>query len=168
VVVKNRSSTIYYGCCIILENFFNIRLILLAHRIHTFVFCLQSIYYLDTTHMLLVMAEQKNFKKIGLLFLFCLSWQNSLLLQYQAVKRKRAKQKRRWWVRPVNKLRNAQGFYHNLVQELLQSDHEEFFGLYRMWPEQFSLLINLLHPYIKKNSNRTPLPTELRLAVTLL
>jgi len=119
------------------------------------------------THTLLVMAQQKNLKQIGLLFLFYLSWQNSLLLQYQAVKRKRAKQ-RRWWVRPVNKLRNAQGFYHNLVKELLQSDHEEFFGLYRMWPEQFSLLINLLHPHIKKNSIRTPLPTELRLAVTLL
>ncbi|XP_025995448.2 uncharacterized protein LOC105194390 [Solenopsis invicta] len=37
-----------------------------------------------------------------------------------------------------------------------------------MWPEQFNLLVNLLHPHIKKNSIRTPLPSELRLAVTLL
>lgn len=107
-----------------------------------------------------------SLRKIRLFLLFCLSWHNLLLLQWQIIKRRLTK--RRWWVRPVNRLRNAQGFYHNLVQELLQNDHEEFFGLYRMWPEQFNLLVNLLHPYIKKNSIRTPLPTELRLAVTLL
>ncbi|CAL1672465.1 unnamed protein product [Lasius platythorax] len=72
---------------------------------------------------------------------------------------------RRWWIRPVNRLRNAQGFYHNIVQELLQNDNEEFFGLYRMWPEQFKLLV---HPHLQKNSIWTPLPTELRVAVTLL
>ncbi|KYN50486.1 hypothetical protein ALC57_00124 [Trachymyrmex cornetzi] len=45
--------------------------------------------------------------------------------------RRRTTKHRRWWVRPVNRLRNAQGFYHNLVQGLLQNDHEEFFALYR-------------------------------------
>lgn len=113
-----------------------------------------------------IMDLIEDLRTIGL-FLSCLSWHNLLLLQWQAIKKRRTKQ-RRWWVRPVNRLRNAQGFYHNLVQEIIQSDHEEFFELYRMWPEQFNLLVNLVHPHIKKNSIRTPLPTELRLAVTLL
>lgn len=108
-----------------------------------------------------------DLRTIGLFFLSCLSWHNLLLLQWQAIKKRRTKQ-RRWWVRPVNRLWNAQGFYHNLIQELIQSDHEEFFELYRMWPEQFNLLVNLVHPHIKKNSIWTPFPTELRLAVTLL
>lgn len=107
-----------------------------------------------------------NLKKIRLFFLFCLSWHNLLLLQWKLIK-KRTKQ-RRWWVRPVNRQGNAQGFYNTLIQEIIQSDHEEFFELYRIWPEQFTLLVNLLQPYLKKNSIRTPLPTELRLAVTLL
>lgn len=106
-------------------------------------------------------------RRIGHIFLFCLSWHNLLLLQWQVLKRKKAIQ-RRWWIRPVNRLRNCQGFYHNLFQELFQNDHEEFFGLYRMWPEQFELLVNLLRPHLQKNSIRTPLPTELRVAVTLL
>lgn len=71
-------------------------------------------------------------------------------------------------IRPVIRLRTTQGFYHNIIQELLQSDHEEFYGLYRMWPEQFTLLINLLCPHLQKNSIRTPLPSELRVAVTVL
>lgn len=108
-----------------------------------------------------------NLRKIKCFFLFCLSWHNLLLLQLQTMRRKRATQ-RRWWIRPVNRLRNARGFYNNIVQELLQNDHEEFFGLYRMWSEQFKLLVNLLHPLLQKKSIRTPLPTELRVAVTLL
>jgi len=91
-----------------------------------------------------------------------------LLVQWQGFKKRLVRQRRRWWVRPVNKLRDVQGFHHNLIQELMQTDHEEFFQLYRMWPEQFYLLVNLIHPLLKKNSRRTPLPTELRLAVTLL
>ncbi|XP_011060523.1 PREDICTED: uncharacterized protein LOC105149654 [Acromyrmex echinatior] len=59
-------------------------------------------------------------------------------------------------------------FCHNFVQELLQNDYEKFFGAYRMWPEQFDLLVNLLHPHFKKNILKPSLPTELRLAVTLL
>lgn len=108
-----------------------------------------------------------SLRKIKCLFLFCLSWHNLLLLQLQTIRKKKATQ-RRWWIRPVNRLRNARGFYNNIVQELLRNDHEEFFGLYRMWPEQFKLLVNLLHPLLKKKSIRIPLPTELRVAVTLL
>jgi len=108
-----------------------------------------------------------DLRKIKHLFLFCLSWYNFVLLQWQAIRLRRQRQ-RRWWIRSVNRLRNAQGFYHNIVQELLQNDHEEFFVLYRMWPEQFKLLVNLLRPHLQKNSIRTPLPRELRVAVTLL
>ncbi|XP_034236584.1 protein ALP1-like [Thrips palmi] len=76
--------------------------------------------------------------------------------------------RRRWWVRPVNRPRVAHGFYNNLFTELMTTDHEEFFDLFRMSPEQFNLLVNFVHPFLEKHSIRTPLPTKLRLAVTLM
>jgi hypothetical protein len=79
----------------------------------------------------------------------------------------RKKPRRRWWVRPVNKKKDEQGFYSNLIREIYDSDHEEFFDLFRMWPEQFRVLSQLVEPFLRKRSIRTPLPTVLRLAVTL-
>lgn len=76
--------------------------------------------------------------------------------------------RRRWWVRPVNRTRDAKGFYFNLFKELFETDHEEFFGLFRMSPNQFHTLVKLLHSHFKKRSIRTPLPTDLRISVTLL
>ncbi|XP_018371358.1 PREDICTED: uncharacterized protein LOC108766517 [Trachymyrmex cornetzi] len=69
----------------------------------------------------------------------------------------------------MNRKKNTKGFYTNLVKELKQTDHEEFFSLFQMWPEHFDILVDLiqLQPYLIKRSIRTPLPTELRLAVTL-
>ncbi|XP_025266104.1 protein ALP1-like [Camponotus floridanus] len=90
-----------------------------------------------------------------------------MLLEYLLLKRRMLK-RRRWWVRPVNRMRDAQGFYFNLFKELVETDHEEFFGLFRMSPNQFHILVELLHPHLKKRSIRTPLPTDLRVSVTLL
>ncbi|KYN12356.1 hypothetical protein ALC57_15470 [Trachymyrmex cornetzi] len=67
----------------------------------------------------------------------------------------------------MNRKKNTKGFYTNLVKELKQTDHEEFFSLFRMWPEHFDILVDIIQPYLIKRSIRTPLPTELRLAVTL-
>ncbi|XP_071645996.1 uncharacterized protein [Temnothorax longispinosus] len=107
-------------------------------------------------------------RNTGLWHLYLLNWNNLILLQYVLLRRRRRVTHRRWWVRPVNRVRDAQGFYCNLVRELIDTDHEEFFGLFRMSPDQFHLLVVLLHPRLKKRSNRTPLPTDLRVAVTLL
>jgi len=99
---------------------------------------------------------------------FLLIWHQKLNLQYHILKRKRKNSCRRWWVRPVNRKKNAKGFYANLVKELKNTDHEEFFSLFRMWPEHFDILVNLVQPYLIKKSIRPALPTELRLAVTLM
>ncbi|KAK3920528.1 Protein ALP1-like [Frankliniella fusca] len=37
-----------------------------------------------------------------------------------------------------------------------------------MWPEQFRLLVHLVEPHLVKRSIRTPLPTALRVALTLM
>lgn len=105
---------------------------------------------------------------IALVTLFLLVWHEILGLQFRMLKSKMKYSRRRWWVRPVNRKKNAQGFYVNLVKELKTTDHEEFFSLFRMWPEHFNILVNLVQPYLIKRSIRTPLPTELRLAVTLM
>lgn len=52
----------------------------------------------------------------------------------------RGRGRRRWWIRPVNRQREQQGFYHNLISETQLADHEEFFDNLRMWPEQFEFL----------------------------
>lgn len=107
-------------------------------------------------------------RRVLAFFVILLAAQGAILRNYAIWKHCRRLPRRRWWVRPVNRVRNVKGFYHNLVQELLTEDHEEFFSLFRMWPEQFQLLVELVRPHMPKNSIRTPLPTELRVAVTLL
>ena len=109
-----------------------------------------------------------DLRKLGAVFFILLAIHGNMMLNYALWRQMRHRPQRRWWVRPVNRVRNAKGFYHNLVQELLHDDHEEFFSLYRMWPEQFKLLVELVEPYLTKKSIRTPLPTALRVAVTLL
>ena len=105
---------------------------------------------------------------IALVILFLLSWHEILNLRFRILESEKKCSRRRWWVRPANRKKNAKGFYANLVKELKSTDHEEFFSLFRMWPERFNVLVNLVQPYLIKKSNRTPLPTELRLAVTLM
>ncbi|KAJ1525538.1 hypothetical protein ONE63_010343 [Megalurothrips usitatus] len=91
-----------------------------------------------------------------------------MVMQYHFWSQRKRMPRRRWWVRPVNRVRDTKGLYNNLVKELMTDDHEEFFGLYRMWPEQFQVLVDAVHPYLKKNSIRTAIPTKIRVAVTLL
>lgn len=99
---------------------------------------------------------------------FLLMWQQNLVNQAFFLLRKRMSHRRRWWVRPINRLKNEQGFYNNVVKEIYEYDHEEFFKLFRMWPEQFRHLVNLVEPFLVKKSLRTPLPTAMRVALTLM
>lgn len=105
-------------------------------------------------------------REIGILMLFMILWNQLLNVQWYIIQIKQSIV-RRWWVRPVNRNRHTQGFNLNLFRELLISDHEEFFGYTRMWPEQFEFLLNLVRPYLEKRSIRTPLSPRLRLALTL-
>ena len=47
------------------------------------------------------------------------------------------------------------------------TDHEEFFSNVRMWPEQFEWLHDRVGILLEKRSLRQPLPTKLRLGLTL-
>lgn len=106
-----------------------------------------------------------DLRQIGVV-LFMMLWSQFLSIQWRIIQRRRTIG-RRWWVRPVNRRRIDQGFNLNLFRELSISDHEEFFGYTRMWPEQFEFLLNLVHPYLEKRSIRTPLSPRLRLSLTL-
>jgi len=78
------------------------------------------------------------------------------------------KNRRRWWVRHVNKKRLQQGIYNNLFRELYITDEEQFFEYTRMDITQFNYLFSLLQPSLQKqNFIREPLPPRLRLIVTL-
>ncbi|XP_077275716.1 uncharacterized protein LOC143904723 [Temnothorax americanus] len=110
-----------------------------------------------------------DLQKIGIA-LFIMLWSQILNIQWRIIQTRRAtesRSRRRWWVRPVNKRRFDQGFNLNLFRELRISDHEEFFGYTRMWPEQFEFLLSLVHPLLEKHSMRAPLSPRLRLSLTL-
>ncbi|KYN19321.1 hypothetical protein ALC57_08348 [Trachymyrmex cornetzi] len=76
---------------------------------------------------------------------------------------------RRWWVKPhiTRNMRQNFGAHHTLFIYFQMNNHEEFFKLTRMSVEQFDNLNRLLKPKLKKRSRREPLPTEIRIAVTL-
>ncbi|XP_024871913.1 protein ANTAGONIST OF LIKE HETEROCHROMATIN PROTEIN 1-like [Temnothorax curvispinosus] len=100
---------------------------------------------------------------------------SSLLLAWVHIERiriilkKKRKSSRRWWVKPhlTVEMRNNFGAHEKLFAYFKTSDHEELFKFTRMSVEQFDMLHSLLKPKLEKRSHRTPLPTELRLALTL-
>ncbi|KAK3914895.1 Putative nuclease [Frankliniella fusca] len=104
---------------------------------------------------------------VGLLFLM---YNHLQLLKEVESHMGRGRGRRRWWVRPVNRARERQGFYHNLMAETQLADHEEFFANVRMWPEQFEFLHNILRARLERQSTnmREALPSKLRLGLTLM
>ncbi|XP_039303003.1 protein ALP1-like [Solenopsis invicta] len=105
-----------------------------------------------------------DLKKLGLTTLFILLRHQSILLQI-ALQTQRVKT-RRWWIRPLNKKKHH-GFMCNLFREIRLTDHEEFFGYTRLWPEQYEILLRLVTPYLRKHSIRKSFSPHARLAVTL-
>lgn len=65
--------------------------------------------------------------ELALVTLILLIWHDILNQQYWILHEKRKYFRRWWWIRLVNRKENTKGFYVNLVQELKQTDHEEFF-----------------------------------------
>lgn len=99
---------------------------------------------------------------------------NLLLIWMQVLKmriliRKRRKLTRRWWVKPHLSIDMRQNFgtHRKLFTYFKTSDHEEFFKFTRMSVQQFDVLHDVLKPKLQKESHRTPLPTEIRIAATL-
>lgn len=94
-------------------------------------------------------------------------WINVVKLTQAARKRRRIR--RRWWVKPhlLSDIRINFGAHMKLCTYFRTSDHDEFFKMTRMSVHQFDHLHDLLKPKLLKRSRREPLPTELRVAVTL-
>jgi hypothetical protein len=84
------------------------------------------------------------------------------------LKKKEKLQRRRFWVHPINKNRDARGLYTTLVQELrLYNDrHIKYF---RMSKESFDFLLSQIRTKITKEDTNMRLAIEpaLKLAVTL-
>lgn len=76
---------------------------------------------------------------------------------------------RRWWVKPHirEEMRNIFGVYETLFFYFAENDHEEFYKMTRMMPNQFLKLYNLVRHRLIKTSPRRPLSKKLRLFITL-
>ena len=59
----------------------------------------------------------------------------------------RRRKRKRQWVHSINLKRNSLGEYHHLVQEL-RTDRNKFIEYFRLSPEQFDNLVNILSPHI--------------------
>ncbi|KAH7720918.1 nuclease HARBI1-like protein [Aphelenchoides avenae] len=79
--------------------------------------------------------------------------------------RRRMLRRRRFGVHPINRKRPAPGEFHKLVPQL-RDDPVRFKEYFRLKPEQFDLLLELLHNRLVKRSQRAPLSPEERLAIT--
>ena len=86
--------------------------------------------------------------------IFLIIWQQTINLQWLYVLNNQ-RRLRRWWLRPVNRTKRLHGFQHNLLEELWNTDHREFFEVTRMWPEHFTLLHNLCEEHLKKKFSTT-------------
>jgi len=85
------------------------------------------------------------------------------------LRRRRIKKKRRqFWVHPLNTLRSSWG-EHLKIDEMKRAYPDKFFEYTRMSPVLFDVLLEKLHPVIKKKlSNfRVPIESNIRLYVTL-
>lgn len=82
---------------------------------------------------------------------------------------RRRPQFHRWWVKLHirQQTRDLFGSYRTLFLYFMYNDHEEFYKMTRMSPDQFNILYGLIAHRLQKTSIRKPLPQKLRLAVTL-
>ena len=76
---------------------------------------------------------------------------------------------RRWWVKPhlQENLREMYGAYRTIFTYFKLHNEEEFRMFVGMRVNQFAELHRLVEPKLLKESQRKPLPSELRLAVVL-
>ncbi|KAJ8667897.1 hypothetical protein QAD02_009560 [Eretmocerus hayati] len=103
----------------------------------------------------------------------CLRIQNaasSMIINLRKIQIKK-KRLRRWWVKPLLEpaVRSAFGGYARIISYLKDNDHEGFYKLFHMGPDNFDRIHDLVAPMIQKQViRREPISTEIRLAATLL
>ncbi|KAK3922257.1 Protein ALP1-like [Frankliniella fusca] len=85
----------------------------------------------------------------------------------QALLALRARNTRRWHVRPIFRNREIYGAWYSLIPTMRESDPEEYFRFLRMTPDCFDWLLSKVEPFIKKKSNRQSISPGERLAITL-
>ncbi|KYM97802.1 hypothetical protein ALC62_11503 [Cyphomyrmex costatus] len=77
---------------------------------------------------------------------------------------------RKFWVRPIftSERRVAQGASNNLVQEMIFEDREKFINYFRITPETFEKLLQIVSPRIQKQFLiREPISARIRLQICL-
>ena len=91
-----------------------------------------------------------------------------LLILWRRIKKRRMKNKKRFWVREILKERNTKGEYHLLIKELKLYDHEFFYKQFRITPTKYEELLCWVAPkIIKSNIKRESISPGERLCVTL-
>ena len=71
-----------------------------------------------------------------------------LLLHMQHRRKQRQKYRKRFWVRPIFQKRAQLSEFITLVKELRDGDHEGYFTYFRMLPNQFDYLHNLVRTLV--------------------
>ncbi len=101
---------------------------------------------------------------------------NLYLLLLIALRRRRRKKqqekkkiRRHVWVVPDKRRRLRLGEFHRLIRELHDHQPTRFYQQFRMLPEQFDYLANLLEPYLIRLPTSRPQPISVaeRLAITM-
>ena len=78
------------------------------------------------------------------------------------------KNQRKFWVKPIFRVKKLKGEFHTLIQDLKLFDSGYFFKHFRMSPTKFEELLSWVAPRIEKSSVRYELiAPEQHLCVTL-
>ncbi|KAE8741664.1 hypothetical protein FOCC_FOCC012816, partial [Frankliniella occidentalis] len=80
---------------------------------------------------------------------------------------KRSPRPKKWWVQPIYKERKAKGAWYHLLPSVRAHDPEKYYEFFRMTPEAFDRLLEMVGPYLKKNSWREAISAGERLAIAL-
>ena len=67
-------------------------------------------------------------------------------------RKRRTKYLKRFWVRPIFQTRAQLSEFFTLFKELGEEDHEGYFNYFKMLPNQFDYLHNLVKPLIHKSN----------------
>ena len=81
---------------------------------------------------------------------------------------RRMQNRRTMWVHPFNQQRPRKSEFINLYKDIRQYP-DKFFRMYRMYPNQFDYLLDLLRENLEKKTTnyREPVSAECRLVITL-
>lgn len=86
-----------------------------------------------------------------------------------ALRNRRRRIARKWYVRPLNRNRRRQSEYFTLVGDMRElGDNQKFFGMFRMSTDRFDDLVRRIEPHVTpSNTHVSPISASERLAATL-